>query len=139
MNKYYTINKVFKIKMKEGTMLQTHLDEMSSLFAQIDDLGVIFEEDLRVIAILSSLLDSWETVRTTLNAASKSLPSLNTVIPKLLDAERLNLSTLKVLVKHWQFVRVVLCPEEESVDRVEAEDVRLIEMLNVGTAKGSFA
>lgn len=54
----------------------------------LNDLGVIFEEDLRVIAILSSLLDSWETVRTTLNAASKSLPSLNTVIPKLLDAEK---------------------------------------------------
>ena len=55
--------------MKEGTPMSNHLNEFSSIYNHLIAQEVNFLESMKVLFLLITLPDSWETFRTTINTS----------------------------------------------------------------------
>ena len=73
--------------MKDGESVQGHIKAMTELFNELAIVGDTIEEEDRVVYLLASLPDSFNTLVTALEA-SKDVPKMEGVTERLLHAER---------------------------------------------------
>ncbi|MCO5574219.1 hypothetical protein L7F22_028001 [Adiantum nelumboides] len=63
----YWLKKLVDLKMKEGTPMSDHLNEFNTIYKQLSAQGVRFDEPVRAMFLLITLLESWDTFRTALS------------------------------------------------------------------------
>uniref|UniRef100_A0A1X7TV64 Retrovirus-related Pol polyprotein from transposon TNT 1-94-like beta-barrel domain-containing protein n=1 Tax=Amphimedon queenslandica TaxID=400682 RepID=A0A1X7TV64_AMPQE len=75
------------LKLKDGGSVQQHIREMTETFNELSVMGVVMDNEDRVIQLLASLPESYSTIVTALEA-NKKVPSLELVTERLLHEER---------------------------------------------------
>ena len=61
-NKAFIARKLVNLKLKEGKSIADHLSEFQDLVNQMVTLKLVIDDELQALFLLSSLLDSWETL-----------------------------------------------------------------------------
>ena len=82
--KIYLIRCLYNLRMKESDLVQTHLNEYESLSSQISAQGMIIDDELRAMLLMSSLPSSWETFVTTMCNASTTTVKYSEVTTAIL-------------------------------------------------------
>ncbi|MGV7988763.1 hypothetical protein PJP10_30760, partial [Mycobacterium kansasii] len=59
-NKVHLMKQLFNMKMSDGGSVAEHLNEFNTVTSQLESIGIIFEDEVRALLILSSLPDSWD-------------------------------------------------------------------------------
>ena len=67
-NKLYLKKKYFRKEMKEGTPMEVHLKEMKEITDKLASIGAPISEEDQVVTLLGSLLSSYSTLVTALEA-----------------------------------------------------------------------
>ena len=75
-NKVFLMKRLFNMKMSEGRSVANHLNEFNTLTSQLISVKVNFDDEIRALLILCSLLERWNSLAM---AISSSVPSLNTL------------------------------------------------------------
>ena len=57
-NKVFLMKHLFNMKMAEGGSVIDHLNEFNTIISQLCSVGVNFDEEIRALLILCSLLES---------------------------------------------------------------------------------
>ena len=66
-NKVHLIKKLFNLKMVEGTLVAQHLNEFNTITNQLSSVEIDFDDEIHVLIVLASLLNSWEAMRMTVS------------------------------------------------------------------------
>ncbi|MCO5596768.1 hypothetical protein L7F22_050837 [Adiantum nelumboides] len=53
--------------MKEGSSVSSQLNEFNALYSQLTSKGLNFDDEMKAIFLLCSLLTSWDTFNTTIS------------------------------------------------------------------------
>ena len=61
-NKVFLMKHIFNMKMEKGGDVADHLNEFNTITSQISFVGVNFDEEIRAVLILCSLLESWNSL-----------------------------------------------------------------------------
>ena len=72
INKVYLMRRLFNLKMSEGALVVDHINEFNVFISQWSSVEIDFEDEVRALILLSSLLDSWNTNVTTVSNSSGS-------------------------------------------------------------------
>ena len=75
-NKVFLMKCLFNMKMSEGGSAANHLNEFNTLTSQLSSVNVNFDDEVRALLILGSLLERWNSL---VMAVSNSVPSSNTL------------------------------------------------------------
>lgn len=75
-NKVFVMKHLFNLKMIEGGSVTYHLNELNMITSQLTSLNVTFDEELRALLILCSLIESWNSLEM---VVSNSVSSSNKV------------------------------------------------------------
>ncbi|MCO5563638.1 hypothetical protein L7F22_017285 [Adiantum nelumboides] len=87
-NKVFLMKKLMRLSMKEGSSVSSHLNEFNSLYSQLTSKGLNFDDEMKAIFILCSLLASWDTFNTTIsNSTHGGKLAFSDVTSALLDEE----------------------------------------------------
>ena len=86
-NKLVLRRKLHSLRLKEGASVQKHIKEMTELFNELAVIGAELDEEDRVVHLLASLPDSYDTLVTALEANEK-VPTMELVIDRLLYEEK---------------------------------------------------
>ena len=73
--------------LKEGASVQDHIKTMIEIFNELASVGVDITDEDRIVYLLASLPDLYDTLVTTLEA-SANVPTLEVVTERLLHEER---------------------------------------------------
>ena len=65
-NKKFIMKKLYKLKMKDGTSMPNHINELNTLLCQEKSIGMPQDDENKVV-ILCSLPNSWDSVVTSIN------------------------------------------------------------------------
>ena len=77
-NKAFLFWKLVNLKYKAGSSITEHLNELSNITNQLTLMKIIFDDELQVLMLLSSLLESWETLVVTVsNSAPDRVVSMS--------------------------------------------------------------
>lgn len=57
-NKVYLMKKLFNLQMVEGGYIPKHLNEFNTITNQLDSLKLKFDDEVKALLLLCSLLDS---------------------------------------------------------------------------------
>jgi len=87
-NKASVLKRVCQMRLEEGGDVESHLLKMEELFEKLAGMGRELEEDLRVVLILQSLPDSFNTLVTALEARDEKDLTMDLVTTKILDHHR---------------------------------------------------
>ncbi|MCO5562791.1 hypothetical protein L7F22_016423 [Adiantum nelumboides] len=66
-NKVFLMKKLMRLSMKEGSSVSSHLKEFNSLYSQQTSKGLNFDDEMKAIFLLCSLLASWDTFNTAIS------------------------------------------------------------------------
>ena len=58
-NKVFLMKYLFNINMLEGGSIVDHLNEFNTVIIQVSSIGVNFDDEVRALLFLCSLLESW--------------------------------------------------------------------------------
>jgi len=58
-NKVFLMKRLFNMKMSEGGSVADHLNEFSIVTNRLSSVGVTFDDEVRALLFLCSLLESW--------------------------------------------------------------------------------
>ena len=86
-NKLALRRRLHSLQLKNGASVQDHIKAMTELFNELAIVGDAVEEEDRVVYLLASLPDSFNTLVTALEA-SEDVPKMEVVTERLLHAER---------------------------------------------------
>ena len=86
-NKLALRRRLHSLQLKDGESVQDHIKAMTELFNELTIVGDAIEEEDRVVYLLASLPDSFNTLVTALEA-SEDVPKMEVVTERLLHAER---------------------------------------------------
>ena len=86
-NKLVLRRKLHSLRLKQGEPVQEHIKKMTEIFNELDAIGTKTEEEDRVVQLLASLPESYDTLVTALEA-NENVPSMEVVIDRLLYEER---------------------------------------------------
>ena len=86
-NKLILRRKLYSLQLKEGDSVQEHIKAMTEVFNELTVIGVEMGEEDRVIHLLASLLKTYSTLVTALEARPE-VPAMDIVVEKLLYEER---------------------------------------------------
>ncbi|KAA8526119.1 hypothetical protein F0562_007781 [Nyssa sinensis] len=87
-NKAFLIRKLVNMKFKERGSIADHLNEFQSVVNQLATMKMVIEDELQALLLLSSLLDSWETLVVTMrNSAPDGKLSMGQVSSSLFNEE----------------------------------------------------
>ena len=75
-NKVFLMNCLFNMKMSEGGSVANHLNEFNTLTSQWSSVNVNFDDEVRVLLILCSLPERWNSL---VMAVSNSVPISKTL------------------------------------------------------------
>ena len=59
-NKVFLMKKLFNLKMTESESVSRHLNEFNTLTSQLESVEINYDDKIRVLVLLSSLLDAWD-------------------------------------------------------------------------------
>ena len=59
-NKVFLMKKLFNLKMVDSESIAGHLNEFNTLTSQLKSVKVNFEDEIRVLVLLSSLPEAWD-------------------------------------------------------------------------------
>ena len=88
-NKIFIMKKLYKLKMKEGTAMSNHINDLNTLLCQATSVGMTQDDEAKAIILLCSLPDSWDLVNivvSTLNS-TKSKLAYDEVVSTLLSED----------------------------------------------------
>ena len=86
-NKLALRRRLHSLRLKEGESVQKHVKEFTEIFNELSVIGDNVDDEDRVVYLLASLPDSYEMLVTALEA-SENVPTMETVIERLLHEER---------------------------------------------------
>ncbi|MCO5572717.1 hypothetical protein L7F22_026476 [Adiantum nelumboides] len=66
-NKVFLMKKLMRLSMKEGSNVSSHLNEFNALYSQLTSKGLNFDDEMKAIFLLCSLLASWDTFNTAIS------------------------------------------------------------------------
>ena len=75
-NKVFLMKHLFNMKMSEGGFVADHLNDFNTVTNQLSSVGVNFDDEVRALLILCSLLESWNGL---VISVSNSIFGLNTL------------------------------------------------------------
>ena len=81
------LTRLHSLKLRQGDSVQDHIKSMIELFNELAIVGDAIQEEDRVVYLLASLPDSFNTLVTALEA-SEDVPKMEIVTERLLHAER---------------------------------------------------
>ena len=93
-NKLVLKRRLHSLRLKEGSSVETHIKSMTELFNDLAVIGEDTSEEDRVVYLLASLPDSFNTLVTALEA-NETVPSMEIVTERLLNEERKQTSRTK--------------------------------------------
>ncbi|KAL2237238.1 UNVERIFIED_CONTAM: Retrovirus-related Pol polyprotein from transposon TNT 1-94 [Sesamum indicum] len=64
MNKVMLMKKLFRLQMEERKSVADHLNDFNQLTTQLASVDIVFDDEVKALILLSSLLDSWDVVVT---------------------------------------------------------------------------
>ncbi|KAL2228217.1 UNVERIFIED_CONTAM: Retrovirus-related Pol polyprotein from transposon TNT 1-94 [Sesamum indicum] len=70
MNKVILMKKLFRLQMEERKSVADHLNDFNQLTAQLTSMDIVFDNEVKALILLSSLLDSWDVVVTSVSTSS---------------------------------------------------------------------
>ena len=62
MNKVYLMRRLFNLQMSEGGSVVDHINEFNMIVSQLSSVKINFEDEIKALILMSSLLKSWDTV-----------------------------------------------------------------------------
>ena len=86
-NKLVLRCRLHSLPLKEGEPVQKHIKKMMELFHELDAIRAKMDEEDRVVQLLASLPESYDTLLTALEASEK-VPSMEIIIDCLLYVRR---------------------------------------------------
>ena len=138
-NKLALRRRLHSLVLKDGESVQDHVKTMTELFNELAIVGGAIEDEDQVVYLLASLLDSFNTLVTALEA-SEDVPQMEVVIERLLHTERKqkeksssDLSAEKAMTTRRQFKgRGPQCGyckmyghiQKNCYDRIKAEEIK---------------
>ena len=63
-SRVFLMKKIFQMKMKESTLMGTHLNEFNGLVSKLIAQKIYIDEDMKAVLLLCTLPESWDTFRT---------------------------------------------------------------------------
>lgn len=83
------MKKLYKLKMKEGTAMSNHINDLNTLLCQASSVGMIQDDESKAIILLCSLPDSWDPVVTAVSTSNstKSKLAYDEVVATLLSED----------------------------------------------------
>ncbi|MCO5599464.1 hypothetical protein L7F22_053568 [Adiantum nelumboides] len=66
-NKFFLMKKLMRLSMKEGSSVNSHLNEFNALYSQLTSKGLNFDDEMKAIFLLCSLSASWDTFNTAIS------------------------------------------------------------------------
>ena len=69
MNKVYLMRKLFNLRMSEGGSVVDHINEFNMIVSQLSSVEINFEDEIKALILMSSLLESWDTVVATISSS----------------------------------------------------------------------
>ncbi|MCO5568269.1 hypothetical protein L7F22_021966 [Adiantum nelumboides] len=66
-SKVFLMKKLMPLSMKEGSSVNSHLNEFNSLYSQLTLKGLNFNDEMKAIFLLCSLPASWDTFNTAIS------------------------------------------------------------------------
>ncbi|PKI68359.1 hypothetical protein CRG98_011267 [Punica granatum] len=69
-NKVHLMLRLFNLKMSESTVVAEHLNEFNLITAQLTSVAIDFDDEVRALISLSSLLESWSGTITAVSASA---------------------------------------------------------------------
>ncbi|KAL2230598.1 UNVERIFIED_CONTAM: Retrovirus-related Pol polyprotein from transposon TNT 1-94 [Sesamum indicum] len=70
MNKVMLMKKLFRLQMEERKSVADHLNDFNQLTTQLASVDIVFDDEVKVLILLSSLPDSWDVVVTSVSTSS---------------------------------------------------------------------
>ena len=86
-NKLALRRRLHSLQLKDGDSVQEHIKTLTELFNELAVVGDVIKEEDRVVYLLASLPDSFNTLVTALEA-NEDVPKMEVVTERLLHAER---------------------------------------------------
>ena len=62
-NKVHLMKKLFNLKMTENALVAKHLNEFNTITNQLSFVEIDFDDEIRALIVLASLLNSWEAMK----------------------------------------------------------------------------
>ena len=87
----YWLKKLVDLKMKEGGSMSDHLNEFNMIFNQLSAHEVVFQDSVKALFLLITLLESWETFcRAKSNSSPADLTSASSLLTEEENRKNLN-------------------------------------------------
>ena len=88
-NKIFIMKKLYKLKMKEGTAMSNHINDLNTLLCQASSVGMTQDDEAQAIILLCSLPDSWDPVVIAISTSNslKSKLTYDEVVATLLSED----------------------------------------------------
>jgi hypothetical protein len=71
-NKVHLMRRLFTLWITEDTSIAQHINELNIFTTQLSSFEMEFDDEVRALIILSSLVDSWSATITTMSSSSGS-------------------------------------------------------------------
>ncbi|CAM8885310.1 unnamed protein product [Rhodiola kirilowii] len=87
-SKLFLIKQMMRLKYHDGTPITNHLNAFQGIINQLAGMGIKFDDEIQGLWLLGTLLDSWETFRTSLsNSAPEGVISMELAKGSILNEE----------------------------------------------------
>jgi hypothetical protein len=87
-NKVFLMKRLFNMKKPESRSVQEHLSDFNTITSQLESVGIIFDNEVLALVILSSLPESWDgLVMAVSNSSGSSILKFEDVVGVLLDED----------------------------------------------------
>ena len=72
MNKVYLMHILFNLQMSENGSVSAHINEFNMIVSQLNYVDINFEDEVKVLILMSSLPESWDTVVAAISSSRES-------------------------------------------------------------------
>ncbi|KAG9446485.1 hypothetical protein H6P81_012613 [Aristolochia fimbriata] len=91
-NRLFLLRKLVYLRMSEGTPIADHLNDFNKLWAQIEAVDLKFDDDVKALMFMCSLIESWDIVITSISNATKEKLKFDEVLSAILNQEMMKRS-----------------------------------------------